>query len=181
MTVLDDIKTESELGPAKFESMAHVSLPCRDLDEAIAFYVDVLGGTLRISGPRFASLDLAGASIGLGNVGCTFMTPGNEYPHLAFHVGADAMLHTRRWLAQCGIPMSNMWTRQGKEALMFFRDPSGNVIELYCTHGIKDADKLPRGPSRGHGTAVDVDTLSYTTWKRPKKQGPRVHTPGRGN
>jgi catechol 2,3-dioxygenase-like lactoylglutathione lyase family enzyme len=173
--------SEAELGPAKIQSMAHVSLPCRDLDEAIAFYVDVLGGDLRIAGPRFASLDLAGISIGLGNVGCTFMTPTTEYPHLAFYVGPDEMAHMRRWLEQCEIPMSNLWTRQGKEALMFFRDPSGNVIELYCKSGVEGADTMPRGPSRGHGTAVDIDATRYTTWKRPKRQGPRVHTPGRGN
>jgi hypothetical protein len=64
---------------------------------------------------------------------------------------------------------------------MFFRDPSGNVIELYCTHGVDGAEEFPRGPSRGHGTAVDIDALTYMSWKRPKRRGPRVSTPGRGN
>ena len=69
----------------------------------------------------------------------------------------------------------------GEQRTMFFRDPSGNVIELFCKDGVKDADKLPRGPSRGHGTAVDIDALRYTTWKRPQRQGSRVVTPDRGN
>ena len=34
----------------------------------------------------------------------------------------------------------------GVEALMFFRDPSGNLIELYCEKGFKGADKLPAAP-----------------------------------
>ena len=180
MSVLEHAKSEAELGPAKFESMAHVSLPCRDLEEGIAFYVDVLGGELRVNGKIFASVRLAGINIGIGNQGCTFMAPSSEYPHLAFYIGPEELLHTKRWLEQCGIPTSNLWTRRGKEVLMFVRDPSGNVIELFCKEGIKDADKLPRGPSRGHGTAVDIDAISYTTWKRPK-QGSRVVTPDRGN
>jgi catechol 2,3-dioxygenase-like lactoylglutathione lyase family enzyme len=181
MSVLDATTTEAELGPAKFQSMAHVSLPCRDLEEAIAFYVDVLGGELRVSGKIFASVRLAGINIGVGNQGCSFMEPSSEYPHLAFYLGPDELLHTKAWLEQCGIPTSNLWTRRGKEVLMFFRDPSGNVIELFCKEGIKDADKLPRGPSRGHGTAVDIDAIRYDTWRRPKKQGSRVVTPDRGN
>ena len=181
MSVIEETRAQVELGPAKFESMAHVSLPCRDLEEGIAFYVDVLGGELRVSGKIFASVRLAGINLGFGNTGCTFMTPSSEYPHLAFYVRPEELLHTKKWLEQCGIPTSNLWTRRGKEVLMFFRDPSGNVIELFCKEGIKDADKLPRGPSRGHGTAVDIDAIKYDTWKRPKKQGSRVVTPDSGN
>jgi len=29
------------------------------------------------------------------------------------------------------------------------------------------SDKLPRGPARGHGTAVDIDALRYETWSLP--------------
>jgi hypothetical protein len=50
---------------------------------------------------------------------------------------------------------------------MFVRDPSGNMIEFYCERGFKGADKFPRGPARGHGTAVDIDKLRYSHWKLP--------------
>jgi catechol 2,3-dioxygenase-like lactoylglutathione lyase family enzyme len=165
---------EAELGPPKFDSLAHVSLPCRDLDEGIAFYVDVLGGELRALGPIFASVRLAGANVGFGTKGASFIEDSAEYPHIAFYVGPEQLLHTQRWLAQCEIPTSNLWTRRGKEVLMFFRDPSGNVIELFCKSGFKDADKLPVGTSAGHGQAVNIDALRYTTWKRPKVQQSRV-------
>jgi catechol 2,3-dioxygenase-like lactoylglutathione lyase family enzyme len=167
-------QTEAELGPAKFDSLAHVSLPCRDLEEGIAFYVDVLGGELRALGPIFASVRLAGANVGFGTQGASFIADSAEYPHIAFYVGADELMHTRRWLTQCEIPVSNLWTRRGKEVLMFFRDPSGNVIELFCKAGFKDADQLPVGTSAGHGHAVDIDELRYATWKRPKTQRSRV-------
>ena len=172
--VLEGRAAVAELGPPKFDAMAHVSLPCRDLEEGIAFYVDVLGGELRALGPIFASVRLAGINVGFGTQGCTFMTPAAEYPHLAFYVGAEQLLHTQRWLAQCGIPTSNLWTRRGTEVLMFFRDPSGNVIELFCKQGIEDADKLPRGTSRGHGLAIDIDALRYTSWNRPRTQRSRT-------
>ena len=73
----------------------------------------------------------------------------------------------KEWLARCGIPTSNYWTRSGVEALMFFRDPSGNVIELYCREGFEGAADLPHGPPRGHGTAVDIDALVYDDWRLP--------------
>jgi catechol 2,3-dioxygenase-like lactoylglutathione lyase family enzyme len=166
--------SEAELGPAKFQSLAHISLPCRDLEEGIAFYVDVLGGELRALGPIFASVRLAGANVGFGTKGCSFIDDSAEYPHIAFYLGPDELAHTRRWLLQCEIPVSNLWTRRGKEVLMFLRDPSGNVIELFCRDGFKDADKLPVGTSAGHGQAVNIDELRYTTWKRPKTQRSRV-------
>jgi catechol-2,3-dioxygenase len=50
---------------------------------------------------------------------------------------------------------------------MFFRDPSGNLIELYCEKGFEGARELPHGPSRGHGVAVDVDALHYAEWSLP--------------
>lgn len=164
----------AELGPAKLESFAHVSLPCRDLDEAVAFYVDVLGGELRVLDSIFGSVLLAGVNVGFGTTGVTFMGDSAEYPHVAFFVTADELLHARRWLAQCDIPMSNLWTRRGKEVLMFFRDPSGNVLELFCTEGFQGADKLPVGKAAGHGEAVDINELRYTNWKRPSKKGSRV-------
>ena len=105
--------------------------------------------------------------VGIGTQGCTFIEPGNEYPHMAFYCDAQQIVAMKEWLTACGIPTANFWTRQGKETLMFFRDPSGNVIELYCRGGYDGADKLPKGPPRGHGTAVNVDALRYDTWHVP--------------
>jgi hypothetical protein len=55
----------------------------------------------------------------------------------------------------------------GVEALMFFRDPSNNIIELYCEKGFKGAAELPRGPARGHGRAVDIEGIYYDKWRVP--------------
>lgn len=151
-----------QLGP-----FAHVSFPCRDITEGKRFYGEVLGGNIRVDQPTFAAFMFGEIEIGIGTKGCTFMEPSNEYPHIAFYCDASTLVAMKAWLTACGIPTSNLWTRQGKETLMFFRDPSGNVIELYCKEGYADAPNLPKGPPRGHGAAVDIDILRYDTFRVP--------------
>jgi catechol 2,3-dioxygenase-like lactoylglutathione lyase family enzyme len=169
-----DTKVKASVGgPAKLGEFAHVSFPCRDLEEGKRFYRDVLGGELHVDTPTFCSFRLGGVDVGIGTEGCTFIGPSAEYPHIAFYVGPDELVAMKEWLAECGVPTSNFWTRAGVETLMFFRDPSGNVIELFCLKGYKGADKLPKGPPRGHGTAVDIDALRYDKWKPPEKQAGR--------
>ena len=154
-------------GPPEFKSFDHVSMPCQDLEEGIRFYEKVLGGELTVRQPKFALFRIADTRIGIGSEGTTFMTEGAEYPHFAFNVGPDALEKMKEWLTACGIPSSNFWTRTGVETLMFFRDPSGNVIELFCDGGYDGAAELPRGPARGHGITIDIDELRYTDWDLP--------------
>jgi catechol 2,3-dioxygenase-like lactoylglutathione lyase family enzyme len=154
-------------GPPQLKSVDHVSMPCRDLDEGIRFYRDVLGGEMVVQESAFALFKLAGTRIGIGSAGCTFMEENAEYPHLAFVAEADQLSAMKDWLAACGVPSSNFWTRQGIEALMFFRDPSGNVIELFCYEGFEGSADLPRGPARGHGNTIDIDALRYNSWGVP--------------
>jgi catechol 2,3-dioxygenase-like lactoylglutathione lyase family enzyme len=168
---MDGAKPEAKpRGPVKVMTFAHVSVPCRDLEEGKEFYGAVLGGEIHVDQPTFASFRLGGVDVGIGTDGCTFMNMSTEYPHMAFFVGPDDLAQMRAWLGECGIPVSNLWTRRGIEALMFFRDPSGNVIELYCEKGFPGADQFPKGPPRGHGTAVDIDRLRYDTWNRPSRR-----------
>lgn len=176
-SALDDRSPDAaQLGPVPVGKFDHVSVPCRDLEEALCFFVDVLGGELRVLTPIFAEVRLGGANIGFGTQGTTFMQPATEYPHFAFAIGPAELAALKAWLTQCEIPTSNYWTRFGVEALMFFRDPSGNVIELFCHKGFPGAEAFPRGPAAGHGTAVDIDAIRYDTWKRPARRS-RVVVP----
>ena len=109
-------------------------------------------------------LGLAGHSVLQHHLGDRFVVhAGIE----AFLVDAGELVQTKEWLARCGIPSSNYWTRQGIETLMFFRDPTGNVIELFCPEGYDGAADLPTGPARGHGAAIDIDELAYSEWRLP--------------
>ena len=112
-------------------SFDHASLPCRDLDEAIRFYRDVLGGEVVVTESHFVLFRLGGTRVGIGSAGTSFMTENAEYPHIAFNVDAATLAGMKDWLDACDIPSSPFWTRKGIETLMFFRDPSGNVIELF--------------------------------------------------
>ncbi|WP_027531704.1 VOC family protein [Bradyrhizobium sp. WSM3983] len=156
--------------PPKIERFAHVSLPCRDLKEGVAFYADVFGGQLRVMTEIFAGFVIGEVNIGLGTEGVSFPQGGAEYPHIAFYIAASEVQPWRQWLSQWDIPITKMWTRLGKEALMFLRDPSGNVIEMFCREGFEGAESLARGTARGGGIAVDLDTLRYDTWKRPPER-----------
>jgi catechol 2,3-dioxygenase-like lactoylglutathione lyase family enzyme len=157
-------------GPPKFRSFAHISLPCRDLDEGKRFYTEVVGGVLRLEEPTFAMVVVCDTDVGLGIVGTSFLERSAEYPHLAFYVGPEELVQMQRWLTQCGVPTSNFWTRAGVETLMFFRDPSGNLLELFCEGGFPGANELPHGPPRGHGIAVDIDALYYKEWRVPSRE-----------
>jgi catechol 2,3-dioxygenase-like lactoylglutathione lyase family enzyme len=159
--------TNVELGPPQFQSFSHVSVPCRDLDEGIRFYTGVMGGKLEVHVSDFAYIRIAGIHVGIGSEAYTVIERSKEYPHMAFYAGPEAIVRMHQWLSQCGIPSSNLWTRGGVEALMFFRDPTGNLIELYCQEGLVGADTLPHGPARGHGITVDIDALYYDTWSLP--------------
>jgi catechol 2,3-dioxygenase-like lactoylglutathione lyase family enzyme len=167
----------AELGPGPIGRFDHVSVPCRDLEEATCFFVDVLGGELRIKTPIFNEVRLAGTNIGFGTKHTAFMPPSSEYPHMAFLISAPDLMHLKAWLTQCEIPTTNYWTRHGVEALMYFRDPSGNLFECYCEEGMPGADTFPRGLAVGHGTTVDIDAIRYDTWKRPSTRGSRDVVP----
>lgn len=168
-----DIPTASadrgtQSGPPQFKFLDHVSLSCRDLDEGVRFYRDVLGGELVVQESAFALFNIAGARVGISTAGCTFMEPGDEYPHIAFNCDADALVAMKDWLTACGVPSTNFWTRSGVETLMFFRDPSGNVIELFCEEGHENPPDTPRGPAQGHGSALDIDATRYSDWHLPQ-------------
>jgi len=169
MTMTDqqpDASRSAPLSRPNLKQFAHLSLPCRNLEEGKRFYVEVLGGKAVTEMPDYVAVELAGIRIGLGTVGCSFIKPRAEYPHMAFYLDAKEMLQTRRWLAACRVPVTRLWTRTGVEGLCFFRDPSANLIELFCKSGLSDADEFPRGDANS-GDATDIESLYYDDWSVP--------------
>ena len=64
------------------------------------------------------------------------------------------------WLRQNGVVTSEPWTRDGVKGLLYFRDPAGNLLELYCKNS-KDAAHFARGVRQGGSYAVDFAALNY--------------------
>jgi catechol 2,3-dioxygenase-like lactoylglutathione lyase family enzyme len=153
-------------GAAKLGTFNHASIPVRDLEEAKRFYTQVLGGEVALEpAPGFAEVRLGGAIIGLSQQRGGWTGRDAEYPHYAFTMAAEDFYPFIERLTSHGVPTHQPWTRHGVEALMYFRDPSGNLLELYCERGVKDADKLPRSVKAGGNLVIDFTALNYD-WKR---------------
>jgi catechol 2,3-dioxygenase-like lactoylglutathione lyase family enzyme len=143
--------------------LSHVSLPVRDRRKAIRFFVDVLGAELIDNNEKagFSEVRLAGTVFGLAERPGGWTAPDAEYPHYAFEVRPEDFEPLKARLDAHGVKTHPIWTRHGVEALMYFRDPSGNPFEFFCTRGFKDADRLPVARSAGGDYHPPIADLSY--------------------
>jgi catechol 2,3-dioxygenase-like lactoylglutathione lyase family enzyme len=144
----------------RFASFAHASLFCRDLEEAKAFFTRVIGGELIHDIDGFAEVRVAGIILGLTN------RPGHptgrdaEFPHYAFFIEPENFLPMVAWLHQNGVRTSEPWTRDGIKGLLYFRDPAGNLFEMYCPK-LKEAASFVRGAKQGGSYSIDFADLHY--------------------
>jgi catechol 2,3-dioxygenase-like lactoylglutathione lyase family enzyme len=154
--------TESSVSTAarpRFSGFSHASLPCRDLDQSKRFFTEVLGGDLFHDNVGFAEVRIAGAVIGLSEQDGGWTGRDAEYPHYGFFVDGKDFRPMQEWLQSCGIP-THPWTRDHKRALLYFRDPSGNLFEMYCQSGYEGVASLPVGPKQG-GRPIDFAGLNH--------------------
>ena len=151
-----------------FKRFNHVSLVARDVDLCTKFYADVLGGRIVNAGtPNFAEVEVAGVIIGLSDVRGAAQPAASEFPHIAFEIESDQFLPMKQWLEDHGVKTHAPWTRHHVEGLMYFKDPAGNLIEIYCPKfdGAKDLRKS--------GTIVGVAELESLDYE----WDPSVATP----
>jgi catechol 2,3-dioxygenase-like lactoylglutathione lyase family enzyme len=142
-----------------FSRLNHISIPVRDLEASKKFYIEVLGGRLILdSPPSFAEVLVAGTVVGMSNVrGCP-QDADAEYPHIGFEIESDHFLPMKRWLEDHGVTTHAPWSRSHVEALMYFKDPSGNLIEIYCPR-FERAKELQRTPTVVE--VVELPALDY--------------------
>ncbi|MBM2810393.1 MAG: hypothetical protein HW416_1152 [Chloroflexi bacterium] len=147
--------------PAGFH---HVSVPVKDLKQAQRFFIDVMGGEFIFDAGGFAEVRCGGMVIGFSQADGGWTAPDAEFPHYAFLIDAEDMWPMKARLEANGVPTHAIWTRNGYTGLMYFRDPSGNLFELYCPR-VRDED-APKMVRRGQdGFAPPVGSLSYD-WQR---------------
>ncbi len=73
------------MSSSKVGTFNHASIPVKDLEEAKRFYSKVLGGeNVRDLAPRFAEVEVGGATIGLSQQKGGWTGRDAEYPHYAF-------------------------------------------------------------------------------------------------
>jgi catechol 2,3-dioxygenase-like lactoylglutathione lyase family enzyme len=144
--------------------LSHISIPVRSRAEATDFFVNVLGAEISLQNPTFTEVTVAGTIIGLSEQKSGWTAPDAEYPHYAFEVPPEDFEPLKARLEAHGVKTHPIWTRHGVEALMYFRDPSGNLFEFFCTEGFRDADKLPHAKGWGGDFRPPIAELSYE-WK----------------
>jgi catechol 2,3-dioxygenase-like lactoylglutathione lyase family enzyme len=142
----------------RFSGMSHVSIPCRDIEESKSFYAHVMGGELVHGIQGFVEFRIEDIIIGLSEQSEGWTGPDDEYPHYAFYISGPNFELMKNWLHSYGVP--NYPYRRGDTALIYFRDPSGNLFELYCDTGYQGIESLPLASRRG-GPPIDFRGLNY--------------------
>jgi catechol 2,3-dioxygenase-like lactoylglutathione lyase family enzyme len=159
--------TEAQLpkvGPGGYN---HMTLPVRDMHEAKRFFVTALGGTVAFERPEHITVIVGGAEIGLSSEAGGWTAADAEYPHYTFFVKSEDLIPLKQRLENYRVPTSDVWSRNGIDAAMYFRDPSGTLWELYCESGFGGV--VRQGVSAGGNYLPDVKALNYATWKDPGK------------
>ena len=149
----------STTGQPQFSGFSHASLPCRDLEQSKRFFTEVLGAEIFHDTVGFAEVRIAGVIIGLAEQTGGWTGWDAEYPHYAFFIDGKNYWPMKEWLESCGIS-THPWTRDHKKALLYFRDPSGNLFEIYCEKGYEGVASLPVGLKQG-GRPIDFAGLNY--------------------
>lgn len=143
----------------------HIALHVRNVDEATAFWMNLFDAVPYRDFPpkRLFHVRVAGVVLAF------FEQPGLigrdvEFPHYAFTLSSEGIRVMKQRLEAAGVKTHPLWTRNQKEALMYFRDPSGNLFEFYCPEYDRVED-LKLGGSKG-SFQPPINDLMYE-W--PKK------------
>ena len=115
--------------------MFHLSLPVRDLDEALAFYAGALGGETGRREASFADVRLFGAQVTLQAAPGDVLSPNPRTRHFGATICWDDWQALAARLDGFVEPPTVSYAGERREqAKMMVADPSGNLIELkaYC-------------------------------------------------
>ena len=147
-------------------SVGHIHLRVADLDRAIAFYSDVMGFDLRLRyGTQAAFLSAGGYHhhIGLN----TWDSQGGTPPakghtglyHVAFlYPDRPALARALKSVKEAGVPIDGAADHGVSEAI-YFRDPDGNGIEIYCDRPQEEWPRDDAGSLAMINGPIDLDAL----------------------
>jgi catechol 2,3-dioxygenase-like lactoylglutathione lyase family enzyme len=117
-------------------SLAHAVLLCRDLDGTVAFYRDTLGLPLAHELPGWLELDAGATRLSLRRRDRPYDggAPAGAGVQLAFRVAAghDVDAWYARLLGAAADVVEAPTTTDYGHRTVFFRDPEGNVVEIYA-------------------------------------------------
>ena len=136
------LRPRAERTPPTTRGIHHAALICRDVEETIRFYQDLLGFPLV---ELVENRDYAGSShfffdIGNRNLLGFFDFPGHDHKpfeetigavqHLALSTSAEEFAKARQRLDEAGVDY--LGPDRGVDNSLYIRDPNGVGIEFYC-------------------------------------------------
>lgn len=163
MTVDDASNDSAKTGvqDTYITGLAHISVHVRDVDEATAFWMDLFDAEPHRDRPgrQLFHVEISGVVLAF------FELPGAvdtrlAYPHYAFTTTPEGMRVLKKRLDDVGVKTHPFWTRDRITALMYFRDPTGNLFELYCPKYDRP-DELRMATDRGGDFEPPIDDLMY--------------------
>lgn len=118
-------------------SLDYTVVFARDMPTMRTFYADVMEFPIqRELGPQWIEFCVGGNLLALTERGMMFDDPptpaGALSVQLAFRVAPSEVAMARRLLADKGVAVSPVVDQPWDHRTMFFRDPDGNVIEIYA-------------------------------------------------
>jgi glyoxylase I family protein len=128
--------------PFALEGIDHVLLLVSGMHEAVQFYSDVLGCGIEAELPEFAMvqlrvgvalIDLVDISAGAGKWALPEITGGRNLDHLCIAIAECDEQRLRSHLANHGVGIIEEGMHKGARGdslSIYFKDPSGNTIEL---------------------------------------------------
>lgn len=152
------------------ERIAHVVIKVRDLERSKRFYTEVLGldSMGMLERPRVAFLAANRRDhheIGLVEVGPDAPEADARavgLVHIAFRLGTEEELRAAyRELKDRGVPVS-FTVDHGVTRSVYFRDPDGNELEVYCDNPPEAYGRLanPYGGTEGLDFAPDSPSFA---------------------
>lgn len=136
----------------------HMTVPVRDLAEGRRFFLEVVGATMAFESRTHVQVVVGGAELGMAPQDRGYTPPDARLPRRRYTVDAVALRSMKARLESFGVPTHEPATSDGTDALMYFRDPSGNLFELFCPE--PDAD-LANAARRRSEASVDVRALMH--------------------
>jgi catechol 2,3-dioxygenase-like lactoylglutathione lyase family enzyme len=146
----------SALPAVRATGFNHMTVPVRDLAEGKRFFLEVVGSPLLFESRTHVQVVFGGAELGMAGQDRGYTAPDARFPRRRYTVDAVALRELKTRLESFGVPTHEPATSDGTDALMYFRDPSGNLFELFCPE--PDAD-LRNAAAGRFEPAVDVRAL----------------------